>query len=268
MSEVAKTPGRRGRRRRLSLQRRWMGDLMVACSDVPTIGAERTIRVSAAAAARRAMTAPPGWSAIILKAYALAAERRPELRWVFLSMPWPHIYEHPCSVATVVTEREWQGEFGVFFDQIVAPEAMPLMQIDEMIGGLKRNPIESIGGYRRMIRYTRLPSLIRRPAWRLGLRGSGYLHARYFGTYSVNAIGLPRAAVVQTATPLTVSLTHMPLEPPGQIRICGAFDHRVIDGMAVGRALGEVEAIINDAMIAELRELAEATPEPGRGPGA
>ena len=199
-------------------------------------------------------------------------------------MPWPQIYEHPCSVATVVTEREWNGEFGVFCDQIVAPESKPIMEIDATIGALKRNPIESIGGYRRMIRYTRLPLLLRRPAWRLGLRGSGYLHARYFGTFSVNAIGLPRAAVVQTATPITMSLIHLPLEPPGQIRLCGAFDHRVIDGMAVGRALGEVEAIINDVLTAELRTLAEASGEqadgasdrpgpasagpPGRGRGA
>jgi hypothetical protein len=236
-----------------------MGDLMAVCRDLPIVAAERTIRVTAAAAARRAATAAPGWTAIILKAYALAAERRPELRWVFLSMPWPHIYEHACSVATVVIEREWRGELGVFFDQIIAPESKSLVEIDRAIGGLKRNPVESIGGYRRLIRYSKLPFPLRRPAWRLALHGSGHLHARYFGTFSVNSIGLPRAGVVQTTTPITMSLIHMPLEPPGEIRLCGAFDHRVIDGMAVGRALGDVEAIINDELTAELRSLAEAS---------
>jgi hypothetical protein len=258
VSRVVPPSAGTGRWRPLSLQRRWMCDYLAACRDVPTVAAERTIRVTTAAAARRTMTAPPGWTAIILKAYARVAERRPELRWIFLSMPWAHIYEHSCSVGTVIVEREWRGESGVFFDQIIAPESRSLVELDTMIGGLKRNPIESIGGYRRMIRFTKLPFVLRRPLWRLGMRGSGYLHARYFGTFSVNAIGLPRAAVAQTATPLSMSLFLMPVEPPGRIRLCGAFDHRLFDGMAVGRALGEVESVINDELTAELRSLAEA----------
>ena len=267
MSGAAKPFGGTGRRRPLSLQRRWMCDYLAAC-DVPTVAAERTIRVGTAAAARRGVTAPPGWTAILLKAYARVAERRPELRWIYLSMPWPHVYEHSCSVATVVTEREWRGESGVFFDQVVAPESRSLVDLDSMIGGLKRNPIESIGGYRRMIRYTSLPLVLRRPLWRLGMRGSGRLHARYFGTFSVNAIGLPRAAVAQTATPLTMSLLFMPVEPPGRIRLCCAFDHRLLDGMAVGRAMGEVEQVINDELTAELRSLAEAADGRAAAPGA
>src|SRR5262249_47428143 len=211
-----------------------------------------------AQAARRALKSPPGWTTILLKAYALAAERRPELRWIFLSMPWAHIYEHSCSIGTVVIEREWRGELGVVFDQIIAPESRSLVGLDEMINGLKRNPIESIGGYRRMIRYTSLPWLLRRPAWKLGLRGSGYLHARYFGTFSVNAIGSRRTAVAQTATPLTMSLFLMPVEPPGQIRLCGAFDHRLLDGMTVCRVLGDLETIINDELTVELRSLADS----------
>jgi hypothetical protein len=246
-----------GRWRSLSLQRRWMSDYLAACRDVPTVAAERTIRVTTAAAARRTLAAPPGWTAILLKAYARVAERRPELRWIYLSTPWAHIYEHSCSIGTVVTEREWRGESGVFFDPIVAPESRSLVELDAMIGGLKRNPIESIGGYRRLIRVTGLPLVVRRPLWRLGMRGSGYLHARYFGTFSINAIGLPRAAVAQTATPLTLSLFLMPVEPPGRMRLCGAFDHRLLDGMAVGRALGEVESVVNDELTAELRSLAD-----------
>lgn len=253
----------RGRHMRLSLPRRWMTDILAASRTVPVIAAERTIRVSSAVAARRRMAGPPGWGALILKAYALAAVERRELRWIYLTLPRPHIYEHPCSIVTVVMEREWRGETCLFFDQIIAPETKPIIEIDATIGGLRRNRIESIGGYRRLIRFSKLPVFLRRPAWWVGLRCSGYLHARYFGTFSVNTIGLPRAGVVQTTTPLTLSITHMPLEPPGQIRICAAFDHRVIDGMVVGRALGEVEAIINDRLVPELRDLAEASGRPG-----
>jgi hypothetical protein len=263
MSDLDRISPARGRHFRLSLQRRWVGDLMAACRSVPVMAAERTIRVSAAAAARRRVAGPPSWSAIIAKAYGLAAMQRRELRWSYLSLPWPHLYEHPCSVAGMVMERVWRGENSLFFDQIIAPESMPIMAIDAAIDGLRRNPIESIGGYRRLIRLSKLPVLLRRPLWWLALRGSGSMHARYFGTFSVNAGSLPRARVGQTTTPLTLSITHMPLEPSGRICLSAAFDHRVVDGMTVGRALGEVEAIINDRLVAELGELAESAGRPG-----
>jgi hypothetical protein len=257
-SRIRPRAGRRGRRLRLSLQRRWIGDLMAAASATPVAGGERVLRVSAAAGVRRSMADPPGWTAVILKAYALVATRRPELRQMYLPVPWPHIYEHPCSVATVVVEREWCGEPGVFLDQIVAPETKPLMEIDRMIRGLRRNPIESVGGYRRLIRLSRLPRLLRRSIWWCGLRCSGYVHARYFGTFALNALTLPRSMLLQSATPITVALTHLPLDASDRIRLFGVFDHRVLDGMRLLRAVGEVEAAINDEIVTELRSLAEA----------
>ncbi len=266
MSGAETAPRKRGRRLRLSPQRRWIGDLMAACIVTPVAGAERTLRVAAAANARRALPDPPGWNAIILKAYALVAARRPELRQSYLSLPWPQIYEHPCSVATVVVEREWRGEPAIFFDQIVAPERKPVTEISRSIRRLKHAPIESIGSCRRLIRITRLPRPIRRRIWWLSLRCSGYLHSRYFGTFAVNSITLPRTGVMQTATPITMALTHMPLEPSGRIRLYGVFDHRVLDGMSVGRALGELESAINDEIVAELQALAEASAAPTAAP--
>lgn len=254
----------RGRHMRLPLSRRWMTDLFAACSSVPVAVGERTIRVGKAIAARRKMANPPGWGAIILKAYALAAAERRELRWIYLTVPRPHIYEHPRSVATVVMERRWQGEDCLFFDQIVAPETMPIMAIDAAVNGLRRAEIESIGGYRRLIRISKLPVFVRRPIWWAGLRASGRLHARYFGTFSINTIGLPRMIVLGTLTPITFSLTHTPLDAAGQIRVCGAFDHRVLDGMVAGRVGGEIEAMINDRLVPELLELAER--QPARAP--
>ncbi len=249
------TPAR-GRFRRLSLQRRLMADLMAASFRTPIIAGERLLRVGEAAKARRSFPKAPGWTAIILKAFAIVSTRRPLLRQVRVSFPFPHLYEHPVSVATVLIEREWHGEGGVFFDQIVAPEKLSLGELDTIIRGLRDRPIESVGGFRRMLRFTKYPLPLRRLLWWLGLRGSGYLHARYFGTFSVNSISLPRSRMVQTTTPITISLIHMPLEPSDQIRLSAAFDHRVLDGMEVGRALGEVETVINREIVAELRAMA------------
>lgn len=247
----------RGRHMALPLSRRWMTDLLACCSSVPVAMGERTIRVGKAIAARRKLANPPSWGSIILKAYALAAVERRELRWIWLTVPRPHLYEHPCSIVTVVTERQWQGAECLFFDQLIAPETMPIMAIDAALGGLRHAPIESIGGYRRQLRISRLPVFIRRPIWWAALRASGYLHARYFGTFSINTIGLPRMITMGTLTPITLSLTHTPLDAAGQIRVLAAFDHRVIDGMVAGRVGGEIEAMINDRVVPELLELAE-----------
>jgi hypothetical protein len=230
--------------------------MMAASAATPVAGGDRPIRVGPAAEARRRLPDPPGWTAIILKAIALVSARRPVLRQAYLSLPWPHVYEHPCSVATVVVEREWRGEPAVFFDQIVAPEAKPLDEIDRAVQGLRRNPVESIGGYRRLIRISRLPRIVRRSIWWGGLRCSGYVHARYFGTFAINALTMPRAGIVQSATPITLAITHTPLEPQDRIRLFSVFDHRVLDGMTLTRAHGELEATINSEIVAELRAMA------------
>lgn len=242
----------------LSLQRRWIVDLMHFSQRVPTVGGERTILVDAASAARRALERPPSWSALIAKAYALVATRRGELRRVFMPLPWPHLYEHSTSVATIVTEREWNGEEGVFFDQLPAPEAQPIAQISNELLRLAAMPVESIGGYRRLIRFTRWPWPFRRLAWTFGLKTSGYLRARYFGTYSVNAIPFRRTRAAHTLSPLTMSLIHMPPDPSSRLPIYYAWDHRVLDGLVATRAISELETTLNGEIVAELHALADS----------
>jgi hypothetical protein len=255
-------PGKRrpeGRYLELSLQRRWVGDLLAACLRTPVVAGEQTMRVGPAAAARRALRDPPGWTAIILKAYAIVAQRRPELRRNFLSFPRHRLYEHPCSVATVIVEREWNGELGLFMDQITAPENMTLARIDAIVHALRTGPVEASRGFRRQIGVTRLPRPLRRMLWWFALRVSARQHVKYFGTFSINGLLKSRRwNLVQTQTAITMSLTHAALEPPAQIRLCGAFDHRVFDGMPAGRALGEVESVINNELTAEMRAMAEA----------
>ena len=247
-----------GRSQRLPLQRRWMVDLMRACSRTPVVAGVRLLRMRALAEARRAVAAPPSWTALIAKAYSLVAAERPELRTAYLDLPLPRLYVHPHSVATIVVEREWRGASGVFFDQIVAPEATPLARISRVIDSLKQLPIEHVGGYRRQIRFSRLPGPLRRIAWACGLRGSGYLHCRYFGTFSVNSLPVPRSEVVQTTTAITMSLLHLPLNPSGELPLYYAYDHRVLDGLPAARAIGALEAALNGPIVAELRAMAEA----------
>src|SRR5436309_2245890 len=106
----------------LSLPRKFMCDLMYSARQVPIIPIQRTMHLAAVAAARQAAEPRPGWCAIFCKAFALVAMRRPELRRSYLPFPWPHLYEHPQSVANIAIERPWCGESAVMFGRIRGPE--------------------------------------------------------------------------------------------------------------------------------------------------
>jgi len=54
--------------------------------------------LSAVVNARREHAAPLGWCSIFVKALALVAERRLELRRIYMPLPVPQLYEHPFSV--------------------------------------------------------------------------------------------------------------------------------------------------------------------------
>ena len=43
----------------------------------------------------------------VAKAYAQVAAGSPPLRRVYSKLPWPHLYELPQSVASVIVERDW-----------------------------------------------------------------------------------------------------------------------------------------------------------------
>src|SRR5689334_15027724 len=92
--------------RAVSPYRRLVADMMQFAAAVPCATVERLMDLSALAAVRRAGTPPPSWTALFVKAYALVAARTPALRTSYLKFPWPRLYEHPFSVATVSVERE------------------------------------------------------------------------------------------------------------------------------------------------------------------
>ena len=221
-------------------------------------GMNATLNVSRLAKERRRHRPPIGWTALLVKAMALVGCHMPALRQVFMPIPWPHLYQHPQSVATIVVERGWGGEAQVFFDQVQGPEETPLAEIDARIRGLKFAPVESVGAFRRMIRVGRMPTPIRRLIWRASLYISGRVRARYFGTFSINSIPAPRTEVLQSFAPLTLSLYYGYIEPNGDVLIQVLWDQRVIDGPPVRRMLSELESTLNGELVAELQAGSQA----------
>jgi hypothetical protein len=218
-----------------------------------TVGINATLNVAALAKERRQHRPPIGWAALIVKAMALVGHRRPDLRRAFMPFPWAHLYQHPHTVASVVIERGWQGETGIFFDQIQRPGALSLHEIDRQIRGMKLRPVENVGGYRRIMRFTRLPTPLRRLVYRLALYASGRMRAKYFGTFSINSIPAPRTEILQSVTALSLSLFYGYIEPNGDVLFQVLWDHRVVDGQPIRRMLDELEHTLNNEIVAELR---------------
>src|SRR5262245_42106619 len=102
-----------GKRLKLSPQRKLIIEMLHHARKIPSIPVARPMNVSAAAAARTRLANPPSWTALFVRGYGLVAQRVPEIRRAFIRWPWPHLYEHPFSVATVAIERDWGGERAV-----------------------------------------------------------------------------------------------------------------------------------------------------------
>jgi len=244
---------------RLTLPRLWIRDTIYFGKKSMIAGGSTVLRVSAVMAARRNCQPLVSWNAILIKALALTSRKWPELRRSYISFPWPHLYEHPHCVATVVVEREWQGARCVFFDQIPAPESKSLREIDQRLDGMESLKIEAVGSFRRLIRITRLPLPVRRLIWLIALRGAGRLKSRYFGTFSINSLTSRHARTTQNASPVTMSFEYAPIQPGGEMPFQVFMDHRVIDGVASHRLCVDLQAILNSEIVDELNAMSGRT---------
>jgi hypothetical protein len=243
-----------GRAIRISPQRQFICDLVKAAQRVPTIPVQRRMNLARLAAAR--MTAPlrPSWLAIFTKAYAQVAQAVPELRRACVHFPRPHLYEYPCSTASIAFEREYQGEKAVFIGRIKDPAQRPLEQINLLIRGFQEGDIETCKDFRKGLQLSRLPALARRVLWWLILN-VGRQRGNYLGTFGVTAYSALGAESLHPLSPLTTTLTYGVLAPNGEVDVRIVYDHRVMDGATVARALRRLETELNEGLVAELHAL-------------
>ncbi len=247
-------PHAKGRTLPLSPARRLVGDLLHFARQVPSVPVQRRMSLADVVAARRQARPRPGWVVIFLKAYARVALRRPELRRAYLTFPRPHLYEHPWNVASVAVERRLGAEEAVLFGQVRQPECRSLTDLDAELRRLKERPVETVSAFRRALRLSRLPGPLRRLVWWIGLNW-GRKRARYLGTFGISVYAGLGAASLHPLSPLTTTLNYGVFEPDGSVDVRLVYDHRVLDGAAVARALQEMEAVLHTEILAELQAL-------------
>jgi hypothetical protein len=218
----------------------------------PSIPVARAMNVGRLAALRAAALAPPSWTAVFLRAYGLVARDFPELRRAYIRWPRPHLYEHPFSIGAVVVERDVGGEPALLAAKVRQPEDTPLEAITTSLHRYKNAPLESVTGFRQLLRLARLPGPLRRFVFWRYLNWAGARRAKHFGTFMVSSYGSLGAEQLHPLTPLTTLLTFGPISPAGDVVVKLVYDHRVLDGRCVARALAELQRRLGDDLVREV----------------
>jgi hypothetical protein len=219
---------------------------------VPTVPVQRRMHLGAVALARNARQPRVSWCALFTKAYALVAKSTPELRRAYLSFPWPHLYEHSLNIASIAFERKYQEEEAVFFSHIRSPEQLALDNLESTLRRFKEQPLQSISGCRRSLMLSQLPLPVRRLVWWFGLNVWGRKRAHYFGTFGISVYGGLGASSLHPLSPLTTTLNYGVIEPDGVVDVRIIYDHRVIDGASIARALADLEGVLTGPILQEL----------------
>jgi hypothetical protein len=246
-----------GRSVPITTARRNILDLMYWSKKVPTVPVQRDIGIADVIAARAACADRPRWTAIFTKAYALVCDEFPMLRRAYVKFPRPRYYEFAASSASIVTERDFGGEYSTISYLIRDPAKLPLLQISNRLSAAEAARIEDVSDFRRILRTARMPLPLRRAMWWIGLNVPRQ-RWRFFGTYGVSVYSALNAESLHPLSPLTSTLNYGIFRDDGIVTVRIIYDHRVVDGAVVARALGRLDEVLNGPILDELKSLAQA----------
>ncbi len=243
----------RGRRIAIPLSQRMVLDILYFAKDIPTVPVQRRMSLMPLVAAREKRSDKVGWIAIFTKAYGMVSQEFPELRRAYVKLPWPGLYEYAESKASILIERDYNGEPALLPESIVHPEQDSLRYLDGIIEHARRAPLEELKTFRRWILFARLPTLLRRIGWWIGLNW-GRQRGSFFGTFGVSVYSSLGAESLHPLGPSTTVLNYGVISKNGEVDVRIIYDHRVMNGATVARALTRLEAILNSSIVQELDE--------------
>jgi hypothetical protein len=223
---------------------------------IPRVTVQRQMNLRPLLDARGGCDPRPSWTVLFLKGYALLSKEIPDLRRAYVKFPRHQLYEYPESVASIAHEREHEGERIVLLSTIKGPEQRPIPQLEALIREARSLPIAEIKEFRRSLKLARAPALLRWSLMWLGLN-LGRKRARYFGTFQLSVYSGLGAESLNPLTPLTTLLNYGPIDAQGSVLVRIHYDHRVMDGASVARALERFERILNGEVAAETAALAQ-----------
>lgn len=230
-----------GRSFPLTPARTFIADLSAAARRMPQGVLQRRIDVSPVVAARRASAKPIPLTAYFVKAWAECARDLPELRRSYVTLPWPRLYEHGMSVASLMVERDLDGEKALFPARIKAPAERSLGEVAEDIIRAATLPIGDLPRNREIMLVSRLPRPLRRLLWWYAFNMPRH-RQHYVGTFGVSAVGHLGASILHPVSPAGTFIGYGPIGTDGTVDITVGFDHRAMDGAVVARGMALIEA--------------------------
>ncbi len=237
----------------LSHERTLVLDVCAMATSVPRFPIERVMDLSPVAAARGAAAMRISWTAVFTKAFAITAVEHPVLRQAYFGWPWPRLYEHAFSRASIAINRSSDGTDRLCWGQIGAVENLGLSEIQSRLDNFQQLPIAE--AFKKQVYLSRLPLPIRRLAWQIGLRLSGRQRAKSMGTFSMSSVAGLGAYNRFHPIILTTSLTYGPLDDQGKCLVTLVCDHRVIDGYRAALCLKTLHCVLNETIASELHAL-------------
>jgi hypothetical protein len=235
---------------RVPRSRRLTIDLLHYRAKVPTCAHDRNCDFRRVAEARDRCPVRISWSMIFIKAFGLAAARCPAMRQMYLPLPWPHIYQHPTSVAMVATHRDFRGEPWLFWSRFDRPESRPLVRLQAMLAHYQSAPVEEV--FTRQLQLSGLPTPLRRLLWSWTFYVGGPARVRRSGTFFLTTIAGQGAEIQHPPAFLTANATYGPIDERGKSRVTIAYDHRLMDGRLVAGVLADIDAALGGPIVAEL----------------
>ncbi len=241
---------------RLPRSRRLTIDVLHYHRQVPTCAHDRVIDLSALADAREKLSRRISWSMLFVKAFGIVASEYSVLRQTYMRWPWPHVYQHPHSIAMVATHRDIDGEPWLFWSRFTRPESQSLADLQKSLEIYLSSPVKDV--FLRQWQLSAFPTLIRRMFWWWTLNVSGIKRAKRSGTFFLTTIAGKGAEIQHPPAFLTSNLTYGPIDENGRCRVTIAYDHRLMDGSLVADCLAKLDSTLNETIANELLALAEA----------
>lgn len=248
----------------LSIPRKVVCDLLHIAKNIPTVPVQRSINVAKLMAAREQTTSRISWPTIFAKAYAIVCSQMPELRRAYLEYPRPRLYEHPHSIASIAIERMYEEEASVFFAYIPEPECMTLVELENAVAMYRTKPVEELFAFTFWF-YRRFPRFCRRFLWWYMLNVRGSRKAQFIGTFGLSVYSSLGAESLHPLTPLTTTMNYGIIDQAGQVSVRLIYDHRVMDGATIARALHRLEEVLNREILSELHALTKPIEQQTRG---
>jgi hypothetical protein len=247
--------GQLGRTLRLTLPRQYIVDLLHFSKKIPSIPVQRQMDLGSTVAARNRLELPPSWVVIFAKAFSITCLEFPELRRTFLAFPYARLFEYVSPVASIAVEKQVGSESAIAFLRLGHLHCNRLQDLDKILRQAREEPIEAFRSYRTAKAMYWLPTIARRALWWLGLNISARLRANQFGTFGMSVYASLGAESLHPISPLTCTLNYGPITCDGRVTLRIVYDHRVLDGATVARAMSRMENVLTSQITQELNDM-------------